>query len=111
MRRIPSMRRVFAPAAAAAVAIAGARAQAGAPARDTEAEQLRRRLDAVEQELQRFTSGQAPAAPNQRDYQPEKVPFAWGDFSWMPGGYAPADSLLKFGPFTGELRVDTAYHY
>jgi hypothetical protein len=38
-------------------------------------------------------------------------PFAFADFSWAPGNKAPSESPLKWGPFTGELRVDTAYHY
>ncbi|HEX7664959.1 MAG TPA: outer membrane beta-barrel protein, partial [Polyangiaceae bacterium] len=39
------------------------------------------------------------------------APFAFGDFSWMPGNYGPSEHPLSAGPFTGELRVDTAYHY
>ncbi len=38
-------------------------------------------------------------------------PFAFADFSWVPGGYGSNDKPLSFGPFSGELRVDTAYHY
>jgi hypothetical protein len=38
-------------------------------------------------------------------------PFAFGDFSWIPGGAGGPDHPFSFGPFTGEVRVDTAYHY
>lgn len=38
-------------------------------------------------------------------------PFAFGDFSWVPGNGGPSERPLSFGPFTGEVRVDTAYHY
>ncbi len=38
-------------------------------------------------------------------------PFDFADFSWTPGGYGSADRPLKWGPFTGEVRIDTAYHY
>jgi Putative beta-barrel porin-2, OmpL-like. bbp2 len=38
-------------------------------------------------------------------------PFAFADFSWVPGNWSPPERPLTFGPFTGELRVDTAYHY
>jgi hypothetical protein len=38
-------------------------------------------------------------------------PFAFADFSWAPGNYGSSDRPLKFGPFTGELRLDTVYHY
>ena len=38
-------------------------------------------------------------------------PFAFADFSWMPGGYAPAESPLATKYFTPELRLDTAYHH
>lgn len=39
------------------------------------------------------------------------VPFAFADFSWVPGGAGATERPLTFGPFTGELRVDDAYHY
>jgi hypothetical protein len=45
------------------------------------------------------------------DYAPEKVPFGFGDFSWAPGNNGPTDHPLSYGPFTGEVRVDTAFHY
>src|SRR5262249_48275925 len=38
-------------------------------------------------------------------------PFAFADFSWIPGNYGAPDRPLTAGPFTGELRVDTVYHY
>jgi len=38
-------------------------------------------------------------------------PFAFADFSWIPGNYGSSDRPLKLGPFTGEFRVDTAYHW
>jgi hypothetical protein len=38
-------------------------------------------------------------------------PFAFADFSWVPGNYGAAERPLTAGPFTGELRVDTVYHY
>lgn len=41
-------------------------------------------------------------------------PFAFADFSWVPGNYGygrTGERPLKWGPFTGELRVDTVYHY
>jgi hypothetical protein len=39
------------------------------------------------------------------------APFAFADFSWVPGSYAPSESPLAWGPFTGELRIDVAYHH
>jgi len=38
-------------------------------------------------------------------------PFAFADFSWAPGNYAPPESPLATKYFTPELRVDTVYHY
>ena len=38
-------------------------------------------------------------------------PFAFADFSWVPGNAGSSDRPLKWGPFVGELRIDTAYHY
>jgi hypothetical protein len=40
-----------------------------------------------------------------------KDPFAFADFSWAPGNYGASDRPLTWGPFTGEIRVDVAYHY
>ncbi|MFO0756378.1 MAG: outer membrane beta-barrel protein [Byssovorax sp.] len=49
-----------------------------------------------------------PAAP-----EPVKAPepFAFADFSWAPGNYGSSDRPLSWGPFTGELRLDTVFHY
>lgn len=33
------------------------------------------------------------------------------DYSWTPGGYAPADNPLATKYFTPEIRVDTVYNY
>ena len=38
-------------------------------------------------------------------------PFAFADFSWIPGNYAPAESKLATKYFTPEVRLDAAYHY
>lgn len=42
---------------------------------------------------------------------PASAPFAFADFSWMPGNLGAAERPLAVGPFTGEFRVDEAYHY
>jgi hypothetical protein len=39
------------------------------------------------------------------------APFAFADFSWVPGNGGAAEKPLAWGPFTGELRVDVAYHH
>src|SRR4051812_42667934 len=44
-------------------------------------------------------------------FAPEKVPFSFADFSWLPGGNGGPDRPLSFGPFTGEVRVDAVYHF
>jgi hypothetical protein len=31
------------------------------------------------------------------------APFAFADFSWVPGNYGASEKPLAFGPFTGEL--------
>ncbi|MBI5835768.1 MAG: hypothetical protein HZB25_00860 [Candidatus Eisenbacteria bacterium] len=38
-------------------------------------------------------------------------PFAFADFPWMPGNMGASGRPLTVGPFTGELRVDDAYHF
>ena len=42
---------------------------------------------------------------------PAAVPFAFADFSWVPGNAGAADRPLTFGPLTGEFRLDDAFHY
>lgn len=44
-------------------------------------------------------------------FTPPKVAFGFADFSWIPGNLGPATRPLTFGPFIGELRVDTVYHH
>ncbi len=55
----------------------------------------------------------APAAPAETNVFAPAVPapFAFADFSWMPANFSGPDRPLTFGPFTGELRVDTVYHH
>ena len=52
-------------------------------------------------------------AEEKKAEEPPKAaePFAFGDFSWSPANYGASDRPLSWGPFTGELRVDVAYHY
>jgi hypothetical protein len=52
-----------------------------------------------------------PAGAENPYQQKEPIPFGYADFSWAPGAKAPSESPLKWGPFTGELRVDAVYHY
>jgi hypothetical protein len=52
----------------------------------------------------------ATAPATDSDAKPAE-PFAFGDFSWQPGNYGSAEKPLAFGPFTGEVRMDTVYHY
>ena len=55
------------------------------------------------------------AVPAKLETSPTKPevaePFAFADFSWVPGNYAAAEKPLKWGPCTGELRLDTVYHH
>ncbi len=39
------------------------------------------------------------------------APLGFADFSWIPGNAGPTERPLTFGPFTGELRADVAYHH
>ena len=38
-------------------------------------------------------------------------PFAFADFSWVPGNAGASDRPLTFGPLIGEFRLDDVYHY
>ena len=42
---------------------------------------------------------------------PASAPFAFADFSWVPGNAGASDRPLTAGPFTGEFRLDDVYHY
>src|SRR6185503_6460848 len=42
--------------------------------------------------------------------EPATEPFAFADFAWVPGNYAAAERPLSTKAFTGEFRLDTAYH-
>jgi hypothetical protein len=51
------------------------------------------------------------AEPDSSTSQPGSAPFAFADFSWVPGNAGPSERPLTFGPFTGEFRMDDAFHY
>ncbi len=53
----------------------------------------------------------AATAPPDSSRPAPAVPFAFADFSWIPGNAGAAERPLTIGPFTGEFRVDDAYHY
>ena len=56
----------------------------------------------------RIAAKAPPPTPTVGEGQKEvETPWAFGDFSWTPGGYAPSEHPLAAGPFTGEFRVDT----
>jgi hypothetical protein len=59
------------------------------------------------------TPSEPAPSPAAAPPEPRKAaePFAFADFSWVPGNYGPAERPLSTKVFTGELRVDTAYHY
>ena len=52
----------------------------------------------------------AVTAPQGADAKPAD-PFAFADFSWIPGNYAPAESPLATKYFVPELRLDMDYNY
>ena len=67
---------------------------------------------------QKWIAEQQAAAAKQKEEEKKAAdavaqaptPYTYGDFSWAPGSYAPSESPLKWGPFTGELRVDSVFH-
>jgi hypothetical protein len=53
-----------------------------------------------------------PAAADSTDVaRPPAAPFAFADFSWIPGNAGASERPLTAGPLTGEFRVDVPYHY
>lgn len=68
------------------------------------------------EQLQAAAAAPAPApapaaAPTSSDFAPEKSAFGFADFGWMPGNYGSSTKPLAYGAFSGEVRVDSAYHY
>jgi hypothetical protein len=39
------------------------------------------------------------------------APFAFADFSWVPGNAGASERPLTIGPFVGEFRLDDVYHH
>jgi hypothetical protein len=56
-------------------------------------------------------SATAGAAADSTAVEPASPPFAFADFSWVPGNAGASERPLTFGPFTGEFRMDDVYHY
>src|SRR2546426_2907470 len=60
---------------------------------------------------ERATEGpsvQASPSPDS-EKKPAAEPFAFADFSWVPGDYAAAERPLSTKAFTGEVRGDTPH--
>jgi hypothetical protein len=55
----------------------------------------------------RRETGSTAATPNAMP----AAPFAFADFSWVPGNAGSSERPLTCGAFVGEFRLDTAYHY
>jgi hypothetical protein len=55
------------------------------------------------------TATSTPAPDVKPETKPE--PFAFADFSWMPGNYGPSENVLATKYFTPEVRLDNVYHY
>jgi hypothetical protein len=55
------------------------------------------------------SSSASAAVPKAKD--PPSAPFAFADFSWVPGNAGASERPLTFGPFTGEFRMDNVFHY
>jgi hypothetical protein len=63
-----------------------------------------------------YPLGNASAAPADSSgthaaSTPASVPFAFADFSWVPGNAGASERPLTAGPLTGEFRMDNVYHY
>jgi hypothetical protein len=90
----------------------GSSSSSGGAAAPSTQEDLEKRIEELEREYRELKKQVGESSESHsEDYGPKKVPFAFGDLSWAPGNYAPQDSPLKWGPFTGEVRADVAYHY
>ncbi len=87
--------------------------------RDAEVALAKKKAEDDEEAARKKTSDDAALAKKKAeddqvkalDFGPEKQAFDFGDFSWMPGNYGASERPFSYGPFAGELRVDTAYHF
>jgi hypothetical protein len=53
----------------------------------------------------------AAANPTVGDGQKDvKAAFSFANFAWSPSNLGSSDRPLSWGPFTGEIRVDTVFH-
>jgi hypothetical protein len=63
----------------------------------------------------RFAIGLAllvsPVAAHASPDSTASAPFAFADFSWVPGNAGASERPLTAGPFVGEFRFDGVYHY
>jgi hypothetical protein len=62
----------------------------------------------------RVAIAQAQSADTSRAHAastPASAPFAFADFSWVPGNAGASERPLTAGPLTGEFRMDNVYHY
>ncbi len=50
-------------------------------------------------------------AADRKAAPPPSAPFSFADFAWVPGNAGASERPLTAGPFTGEFRMDDAYHY
>jgi hypothetical protein len=84
---------------------------AGAPTITLSREELEKLID---ERIAARAAAQAPVptapAPAKEEPSPP-APLQFADFSWVPGNYGASESPLKAGPFTAEIRIDTAYHF
>ena len=69
-------------------------------------EELEKLIDA------RIAAKAPPPNPTVGEGQKEvdKAPFGFGNFAWSPSNLGSSDRPLTWGPFTGEIRLDTAFH-
>jgi hypothetical protein len=93
-------------------------AQARADTDEKSKGSLDERLRALEQKETERQAKETQAAKESAAattaYTPQSegpAPFAYADFSWAPGNYGSSEKPYTLGPFSGELLVDTAYHY
>jgi hypothetical protein len=57
------------------------------------------------------TAAAASVTPTVGDGQTDvKTPFTFANFAWSPANIGSSDRPLTWGPFTGEIRLDTVFH-
>ena len=84
----------------------------GTPAQPAGLTSLESKTDSSTQPQRQLVAAGPSTSSSQTTEPKKKEPFAFADFTWLTGNSRQKEYPLKFSDiFTGELRVDAAFHH